>query len=152
RAALVLFGIVVLRIAFQLYSGGAWMGRYRFLVPVIPFVSLLMVSGLASIRGLLARRAAFAMGAAVLVAPAWFMVPQMEVVALDYADSLGRAHIPLGREVHARTGAGAVMAMDDAGAGPYYAERANIDMLGLNDRHIAHLPGNYNEKFDVDYV
>jgi len=44
------------------------------------------------------------------------------------------------------------MAMDDAGVAPYLAERTNIDMLGLNDRHIAHLPGRYNEKFDVDYI
>ena len=152
RAALVLLGIVALRIAFQLYSGGAWMGRYRFLVPVIPFVGLLVVAGLASIRSRLARRAALAAAAAVLLVPAWLMYPGMESIALDYADSLRRAHIPLGREVHARTGPGAVMAMDDAGAGPYYAERANIDMLGLNDRHIAHLPGSYNEKFDVGYV
>jgi arabinofuranosyltransferase len=152
RAALVLFGMVVLRVAFQLYSGGAWMGRYRFLVPMIPFVGLLVVAGLASIRATLARRAALAVAAALLVVPAWFMYPEMESIALDYTDSLRRAHIPLGREIHARTSASAVMAMDDAGAGPYYAERANIDMLGLNDRHIAHLSGNYNEKSDVSYV
>jgi hypothetical protein len=152
RAALVLFGIVALRIGFQMYSGGAWMGRYRFLVPVIPFVSLLIVLGLASIRVPLARGAALAVAVAVSLAPAWLMLPGIESVSLDYADSLRRAHVALGREIHARTGPGAVMAMDDAGAGPYYAERTNIDMLGLNDRHIAHLPGNYNEKVDVDYI
>ena len=43
------------------------------------------------------------------------------------------------------------MAMDDAGAGPYLAERTNIDMLGLLDSHIAHLTGRYGDKFDVAY-
>ena len=152
RAALVLFGIVLLRIGFQLWSGGAWMGRYRFLVPVIPFVSLLVVSGVATIRQPLARGVALAVAAAVLIVPGWLIYPGAESIALDYAQSLGRAHIPLGRAIHERTAAGAVMAMDDAGVAPYLAERTNIDMLGLNDRHIAHLPGRYNEKFDVDYI
>ena len=152
RAALVVCGIVALRIGFQLWSGGAWMGRYRFLVPVIPFVILLVVSGLASIRSLPARRAALAVAAALLVGSGWLLYPGAQSIALDYAASLRRAHIQLGRSVHARTGPGAVMAMDDAGAAPYLAERTNIDMLGLNDTHIAHLPGRYNEKFDVDYV
>jgi hypothetical protein len=152
RAALVLFGIVALRIGFQLWSGGAWMGRYRFLVPAIPFVILLVVSGLAAIRPRLARRAALVVAAAVLVGPGWLLYPKSESIALDYAASLARAHIQLGRAVHARTDPGAVMAMDDAGAGPYFAERTNIDMLGLNDTHIAHLPGRYNEKIDVSYV
>ena len=129
-----LFGIVALRIAFQLWSGGAWMGRYRFLVPMIPFVSLLVVSGLASIRPPLARRAALAVAAAVLVAPGWLLYPKSESIALDYATSLARAHVQLGRAIHARTGPGAVMAMDDAGAGPYFAERANIDMLASMTR------------------
>jgi hypothetical protein len=152
RAALALFGIVALRIGFQLWSGGAWMGRYRFLVPAIPFMTLLIVSGLAAIRPLLARRAALAVAAAMLVGPGWLLYPKSEAIALDYAASLTRAHVQFGRAIHARTGPGAVMAMDDAGAGPYFAERTNIDMLGLNDTHIAHLPGRYNEKFDVAYV
>jgi arabinofuranosyltransferase len=152
RAALVLFGIFALRIAFQLWSGGAWMGRYRFLVPVIPFVILLVVAGLAAIRPPLARRAALAVAATVLIGPGWLLYSRSESIALDYAASLARAHIQLGRAIHAGTSPGAVMAMDDAGAGPYFAERTNIDMLGLNDTHIAHLPGRYNEKFDVAYV
>jgi hypothetical protein len=151
-AARVLFGIVALRIGFQLWSGGAWMGRYRFLVPVIPFVILLVVSGLASIRPPLARRAALAVAAAVLIVPGWLIYPGAESISLRYAEQLERAHKALGLAVHARTAPGAVMAMDDAGAGPYLAERTNIDMLGLNDAHIAHLPGIYSEKFDVSYV
>jgi hypothetical protein len=128
------------------------MGRYRFLVPAIPFVILLVASGLAAIRSALARRSALAVAAAVLVLPGWLLYPRSESIALDYAASLARAHIQLGRAIHARTGPGSVMAMDDAGAGPYFAERTNIDMLGLNDTHIAHLPGRYNEKIDVSYV
>jgi hypothetical protein len=45
----------------------------------------------------------------------------------------------------------AVLAMDDAGIGPLVADRKTIDMLGLNDAHIAHLPGGYG-KIDVRYI
>jgi len=53
--------------------------------------------------------------------------------------------------VNERTSPQAVIAMDDAGLAPFLAERRTIDMLGLNDRHIAHLRGAFG-KFDVRYV
>jgi len=58
----------------------------------------------------------------------------------------------LGQAIAAHTRSDAVMAMDDAGIAPLVADRRNIDMLGLNDEHIGHLPGRYAEKFDIRYV
>jgi hypothetical protein len=54
--------------------------------------------------------------------------------------------------VDAGTAPGALIAMDDAGLGPYLSQRRNLDMLGLNDRHIARLPGRFRYKVDVPYV
>jgi len=69
--------------------------------------------------------------------------------------STGRAtggfRVQFGSDVNVRTAPQAVLAMDDAGLAPYLAERRTIDMLGLNDRHIAHLRGAFG-KFDLDYV
>lgn len=151
--AWVIAGVVLLRIAFDVWAGGPWLGRFRFLVPAVPFIHLLVVAGCASlVRTPLVRAAAIAAGAALLLIPGWLAQPGVEARALRYAEGLARAQIPLGLEVRTRTGSAAVMAMDDAGAGPYLAERTNIDMLGLNDAHIAHLKGRYSIKSDPAYV
>src|SRR5205085_5794736 len=63
-----------------------------------------------------------------------------------------RAHAAFGRWASAATRPGALIAMDDVGAGPYYADRPTLDMLGLNDAHIAHLPGRFGVKHDTAYV
>jgi len=40
------------------------------------------------------------------------------------------------------------IAVVDAGAIPYFSGVKTIDMPGLNDRHIAHLPGGFMLKYD----
>jgi hypothetical protein len=80
------------------------------------------------------------------------MYPLWEQENLAYAKGLQNAHISFGKELEAKTDKTLILAMDDAGAGPFYAERYTIDMLGLNDLHIAHLPGKFYEKYDIDYV
>ncbi len=44
------------------------------------------------------------------------------------------------------------LACGDAGALPYYSGLRTIDILGLNDSHIAHLKGSFYDKTDSDYV
>ncbi|HEY8048086.1 MAG TPA: hypothetical protein VIE63_02860, partial [Ramlibacter sp.] len=44
------------------------------------------------------------------------------------------------------------IAVLDAGAIPYYSGLRAIDMVGLNDAHIAHLPGGFMAKWDNEYV
>jgi len=52
--------------------------------------------------------------------------------------------------------AGRRLAVDAAGKVPFYSGLRTVDMLGLNDEHIAHLPARYFEaghnKHDPDYV
>ena len=75
-----------------------------------------------------------------------------EADALAYGRGLNAAHGALGRAVNSGTAPDALIAMDDAGLGPYLSRRRNLDMLGLNDRHIARLPGRFSYKVDVPYV
>jgi hypothetical protein len=151
--AIALAGIVLLRVGFHLWSGGAWTGRFRFLVPVLPFIDVLVLTGIVvMIRERFARMVTVGIAAAILVLPGWVGLSSVEQSFLGWAHGLQSAHVPLGLAIHARTSPGAVIAMDDAGVGPYLSQRTNIDMLGLNDRHIGHLKGIFSEKFDVRYV
>lgn len=150
-AAIVL--LVALRVAFQLWSGGAQMGRFRFLVPVVPLVQLLAVAGACVWIRSPARRVAFAaLAAAGLLVPAWLAYPRAEADALGYAMGLQTAHTRFGQDVLEHTSETAVIAISDAGLAPLICDRTNIDVLGLNDRHMAHLPGAYGERVDVPYV
>ena len=44
------------------------------------------------------------------------------------------------------------IAVLDAGTIPYFSGLPAIDMVGLNNAHIAHLPGGFMAKWDNDYV
>ncbi len=151
--ALVLAVVVLLRVAFQCWSGGAWMGRMRFLIPALPFLLVLGSAGLAvMLRSERARWIGAALAAVVALAPGWADYPREERREDGYGVALRAAHGALGARIAARTSRDAVVAMDDAGLAPLLADRRVVDMLGLNDAHIAHLHGRFAEKFDVGYV
>ncbi len=147
-----LMSIVATRIAFHVWAGGEWVGRDRFLLPTLPFLYLLVSAGIAALpaRGL--RPYAAAAAGLLLLGPAWLGYGTREAEALAYGKGLNAAHGAFGRAVEAGTAPDALIAMDDAGLGPYLARRRNLDMLGLNDRHIARLPGRFSYKVDVPYV
>ncbi|MEO5619171.1 MAG: hypothetical protein ABIS67_15480 [Candidatus Eisenbacteria bacterium] len=152
-AGLALLGVIAIRVAFQLWSGGPWMARGRFLAPVLPLMMALLVWGTA-----LALRRGWRLGlglglaAALVLLPGWQRHATLEAASLQYGLALRGAHQRLGADVAAHTDSSAVMAMDDAGLGPLVAGRTNIDMLGLNDRHIGRLRGEFGVKFDPQYV
>ena len=150
--AWVLLAVVVTRVAFHVWAGGAWIGRYRFLLPALPMGYVLLCAVLGTLRVRAVRPFALGASALLLLGPAWARYPAVEREALVYGRGLLAAHGALGRAVLARTAPEAVIAMDDAGLGPYLARRRNVDMLGLNDRHIARLPGRFSYKYDVPYV
>jgi hypothetical protein len=66
--------------------------------------------------------------------------------------------VHLGRWFNANTVPNDVIAVSASGAIPYFAERPAIDMLGLNDAHIArngqvdHSQGPAHKKYDAVYV
>ncbi len=152
-AALAVLAAILVRVAFHVWSGGPWMARGRFLIPVLPLVLPLAAWGVAlALRGRWPRALGFAALAALLLAPGWARHARLEAVSLNYGASLRAAHQRLGAEIAANSDADAVMAMDDAGLGPLVADRTNVDMLGLNDRHLGRLRGDFGVKFDSRYV
>lgn len=151
--ALALLAAIAVRIAFQIWSGGPWMGRGRFLSPILPLLFVLIAWGMALV---LRRGPRLAIGVAAILAcvllPGWREARLVERGSLAYGAHLRSAHGRLGADIATLTDADAVMAMDDAGLGPLTASRTNIDLLGLNDRHLGRLPGNFGEKSDAQYV
>src|SRR5262249_54212562 len=138
--------------AFEVWSGGDFMYRYRFLIPAFPLLLVMVMMATLTVTRTTSLRWVAAGGFIVLtLLPGWRVHSTTEATALEYGRGLRRAHLALGRRIAARTSPAAVMAMDDAGLGPFAADRVNIDMLGLNDVHIAHRPGAYG-KSDVPYI
>jgi hypothetical protein len=64
--------------------------------------------------------------------------------------------VTLGRHLARARYSGRLLAIDAAGKIPFYSGLPVVDMLGLNDEHIAHLPARFFEaghnKYDPDYV
>ncbi len=156
--SLVLLGIAG-RVAFHLYSGGSFIGFLRFLIPTIP----LLAAVAAVCIGALWREARSGRRLAML--PAGAMIAVLTVTAMDlprvtrwYASSrhamqtLTQGHIALGKHLAVTAQPGAIIAIQDAGAVPYFSGLVTIDIVGLNDAHIAHLEGDLYQKTDVDYV
>lgn len=147
--ALDLLPIAAFTGAFLLYVvavGGDWMYGYRFFVPVLPPLAILSVAGAAALfagRARVLRHAYVALVAVALVAAA--RIPDQSDsggVALAPNDTVRftRRYRAAGRLINALTAPDASVAVEAAGALPYYAERPTIDMLGLNDAYIAHTP------------
>ena len=134
-------------VAFVLYAGPDWMPHHRFIVPIIPLLGVLTGKALCSFNRIWLRRATYivALGG-VTVEVVFALTTAMPLAPRfgDYTDGLIRAGLWL-RQATAPQDAIAVV---DAGALAYYSERRTIDILGLNDTHIAHSP----DRSDAAYV
>ena len=166
RAAAALY-VTTLFVVWMLdvgYVGGDSLLRFRLLAPLLPlFYAAVCASGaglLAAARhpaGTPAVRTAVA-GGAVLGLMAFNLYPSStddgivtERLAMEYRTSIGRwldANVP----------DDTVIAVVPAGAIPYESKLTTIDMLGINDRRIAHRDlavGRFaagHEKYDSEYV
>ena len=155
RGGGLLLAIVIVRLAFAVLSGGAWMGYHRFFAPALPFIYILAAAGVAGwLGGGAARRQRWLIGVTAFAVAfnAWWTVAHTLPAHYRYTEGLQRAHLALGRWLADHAGPGSVLACGDAGALPYYARLNTIDILGLNDDHLAHLPGGFYGKLDADYI
>jgi hypothetical protein len=129
-------------VAYVLYAGRDWMLHYRFLVPALPLL-LMMVTLLPllafSQRGAWGRYIVVTLVAITVI----FEVVASRTIYLaasvqegQYTDGL----IEAGRWLRQNTQPGDVVAVVDAGALAYYSRRRIIDIVGLNNTHIAHSP------------
>jgi arabinofuranosyltransferase len=139
-----------------IYVGGDGFGAHRFLVPLLPILCLLTVKGMSRVVSLAVARgdpvdpsmgepgfrprriAQFApIVLAILAFATGLRASEAEEREVKSFTSL---MIEAARVLKARTPEGITIALNPSGAIPYYCGRRTIDMLGLNDVHIAHRP------------
>ena len=136
-------------LAYWIYVGGDVFAE-RMLLVLFPIGLLLLLD-----PALFARRGRSAM--AIGAVTAFF---QLLPLAIDtrFGYTLDRYDrwVTLGRHLAQDRYSGRLLAVDAAGKIPFYSGLPAVDMLGLNDEHIAHLPARYFEaghnKYDPDYV
>lgn len=136
RGALYVAGVVAAYLAYVACMGGDHMPAFRLLLPVIPQAALLV--GMAAARldppaGRLVGRAAL-LGVVVLVG-LQIGRDRLNPRDMDPAAFVGTI---VGKYIESAWPPGSLVALNTAGSTPYFAEHLRfVDMLGLNDAHIA---------------
>jgi hypothetical protein len=130
-------------VPYVIVIGGDVEPEKRHMVLVFLLLALLDLEGLAHFVTRARRRGpaiayAVALATLVLAGVQWHRDPHR---AMATTAPWERAGIPVGRFLkRAFERSDALLAVDAAGATPYYAELDAIDMLGLNDRYLAEHP------------
>jgi hypothetical protein len=145
-------------------SGGDW-SYGRFFAPLLPLAA---VASMAALHAWMTR-AGFRptrQQASLLIAASWVLIVgvnlcttvRREVIFRKVVAYLGAERIEIGKMLRSAP-PHTVIAVTAAGQIPYYSGLRTHDMLGLNDPHIAGLPGHPagyhnpgHEKWDVDYM
>lgn len=138
--------------------GGDGLPAFRFFAPLAAPLCLLAAVG---IRRIIPTQA-------ITVLFGVFIIALNVFIAFSHKDTYGHLRngdyvqkkgTSVGKWLRQRAPAGTVIATNTAGTIPYYSKLKTIDMLGLNDRHIAHrlvpfMGHGYagHEKGDGDYV
>lgn len=145
------------RFVFQLWSGGAVVGYFRFLVPALP-LTWIIAERLVGERlrpAQLGRR-----GSQILLA-LFALILLSEVTEFgrlqhgrvgQHAGRFEHSYIALGTWLKRNTPPEAAIALESLGAIPFYSERRTFDTVGLVDTHVARLPGALYEKTDPKYI
>jgi hypothetical protein len=144
-------------LGFFLFAEPIMAYEWRYLYPILPSWCALAAAGAAFLVEQVGRRVPGAVGrgawlwqptlAAVALVGLWLLANDLhrdasEVIAVrrSYAETLRRAHFAIAHELAAIGVPGdrpPVLAVADAGAIPYYSGWRSIDVVGLNDRHLA---------------
>jgi len=131
---------------FSAVVGGDWMLGYRFLVPVVPIALLVIFLAVQP------SRIATAAATIALVGAGLYSTVPLNRAALAQAES-DMGDVRMGMYIRdLRLPPDTHIAVIDAGAIPYYTGLPTIDMVGLNNAHIAKLPGGFMGKWDNEYV
>ncbi len=146
--------LVCAQSAFFIKVGGDWMAFHRFLVPMLPFFFLLWQIGAETLAQRSPRRAMACAGIALCAAGAIYsgmgetqkgketLWRYAYRYAHEYREALERTSIAVGKQLRLIAPPGATIALGDAGALPYYSRLNVIDLYGLINPELAHLPGN----------
>lgn len=165
RAAYV-FTLLVGWLGYVVYIGGDSLLRFRFFAPILPLFFALITTSVAALIAaahidvtVRQRTKEAIAGLAVLGALAFVLYPTVT----DSTSIVGERRAVSDREVigrwlRANVSSDAYVAVVPVGAIAYESQRNIIDMLGINDEHIAHRKielGEFaagHEKYDSDYV
>ncbi len=145
------------RLLFELWSGGEWAGYFRFLIPALPFLWILVeryLVGWVRAAGL-GRRGSYALVgllALMLVNQALHFASLRGQLFEPHRVGFERAHVALGHWLKTNSPPRATIAVGDVGAVPFYSGLRVIDTAGLTDAHVARLPGPLYGKSDSGYV
>jgi arabinofuranosyltransferase len=147
-------------------EGGDGFPGYRFMVPIAPALYLLVQAGAMELVRLSRDAGRWRVYARLAFAIALFGIPlhahHLFGSALEEArggDAFTRRMTLVGQTLRRVLPPTARIALNPAGAIPYYSGLYSIDMLGLNDEHIAHTDAEMrasgyagHEKGDGDYI
>ncbi len=166
RMGLLLLGKVAVLVTVVIFEGGDWMREWRLLMPATP----LLVAGLgaavqrhAAGKGIGVRLSTMA-GVVILCLgiqnsmgtprKEWpdILKGKRRSVLINLEGELTTVSKKVGLWLRSQPPKGALIAVNHAGAVPYYSDLPAIDMAGLSDKHIARVPGLRHYKWDPDYV
>ena len=142
---------------YVILVGGDVMPAFRFFVPIIPILALIAAT---CVPGLFRRKIYLIL--LLILTGAYNIYQTLDHSSITYhirIDHVASDGKKVGLWLKENVSPGTLLATNAAGAVPYYSELTTIDMLGLNDLHIAHkkitdmgsgAPG--HEKGDGKYV
>ncbi len=177
RAVLAAAACILAGLAYDVWTGGDWLGAEyasRYAVPVLPLLLLLAIDAAQGLLGGSGERLprgaraglslavsaclALAVGAglALLASPPVARVEWLDPRAPTLLRAVNAQNFLSARFLREATTPDTSIAVHWAGVVPYFSERPAVDVLGRSDRHIARLvvdrflPG--HSKWDWDYV
>jgi hypothetical protein len=128
--------VIAAYVLYVVLVGGDSMPAFRFFAPIIPLLCLLsaMSARLATSRGKVI--------VLLVVVTAFYNIAQMRIAAQIHdhlmADRVAHHGKEVGLWLRANVPADALVATNTAGTIPYFSGLRTIDMMGMNDVHIAH--------------
>jgi hypothetical protein len=133
------WGLWACIVAYALYivtSGGDHMMAFRFMIPLVPLLAVVVARGVSELGALNTAWTAAAVSVVLFAVSARQAVPMVEnPIKTDYAGSVGEQ---VANYINGHWPTGSWIAVNTAGTTAYFADEMNyIDMLGLNDREIA---------------
>jgi len=154
--------------AFSVYSGGDWMPGFRFLVPALPILALLIQEAIAwsweLLDGMKSRKFIFGLFFIFLLPTSYVNSARANIARTPWLkqryfagldEQRDRPQYKVADYLRGNANDGDLVAIQEAGIVPYETMNLNyVDIWGLNDKHIAHQTQNllHWDNGDADYV